>query len=462
MSRKFELSDEHVAYVPRTTKKRRPHTRTIDEELERTINKVSALSIDGPGSSSNSDNSSDDEAHLLDLPDSMITPRLVSSSSALSYPGLGDLSMELHHRICSHLNNNDIWNLSGCNRSMSVSFPASISTFRTRGAEPKDIANQLSALHRTPFLKHLTIEGFRSSSAAWASDLVRCCPRLTRLRLINCTVNVPSYAALGFLAALSCLEVENAQVDDFHRLFSPQYLSVLSSPACSPSSASSQASSISTLSTESGGDHNPIPNLFPALERLSVMPMRSYELAIIVAHMPGLKKLKATLEAEEKPSRHLAQACQSLHSLTLNTTYCDKPMPIKFIKSFRILSTLKTLDLSTGVDDNNIASLCSNLRGLTTLRIKSAHNLGEVGLDAIRTLPQLRCLFIDFGLRISRNQSEETLWKWLLPFKNMSSLSSLALLLPDTYLLRVIHDHLLKHLPNISYLRIGSCVYGPV
>jgi hypothetical protein len=31
--------------MPRPTKKRRPHTRTIDEELERTINKVSALSI---------------------------------------------------------------------------------------------------------------------------------------------------------------------------------------------------------------------------------------------------------------------------------------------------------------------------------------------------------------------------------------------------------------------------------
>jgi hypothetical protein len=271
---------------------------------------------------------------------------------------------------------------------------------------------------------------------------------------------VPAYAALGFLTGLSWLEIENSQVDDFHRLFSPQYLSVLSSPACSPSSGSSTSTLSTTSADSSAGDYNPTPNLFPALERLSVMPMRSYELAIIVAHMPGLKKLKATLEAEEKPSRYLAQACQSLHSLTLNTTYCDKPMPIKFIKSFRILSTLKTLDLSTGVDDNNIASLCSNLRGLTTLRIKSAHNLGEVGLDAIRTLPLLRCLFIDFGIRLSRNQSEETLWKWLLPFKNMTSLSSLSLLLPDTYLLRVIHDHLLKHMPNISYLRLGSCVYG--
>lgn len=388
----------------------------------------------------------------------MLTPRLIPITTYDPYLSLGELAPELHRRICQYLPQNDIWNLSRCNRLMSFTFPETILSYRTRGTSSALIGNQLTSMHRTPNLRSLTIDSFRSTSHNWARQLVTHCPHLRHLRLINCHVPVLAYAALGFLSKLKSLEIENAQVDDFHVLFSGPVLSALSTPSASMQSCGS------SMSSSASSDGNTMPNglsLFPALEQLAVVPMRTYELAIIVSHIPKLRKLKATLEAEDKPSKYLAWACSSLHSLTLNTTYSDRVMPIEFVKTFRILSTLRTLDLSTGVDDNNIDILCQKLKGLTTLRIKNAHNLGDLGLDSIRTLPALRSLLIDFGLRVVSRPpgNQESELSWLVKFKSMRSLTSLVLLMPDSFALKFVHETLRNSLYNLKHLQLGSIIW---
>lgn len=511
-------------------------------------------STDGPFSASNSD---DDEAHthhVFDLPESMVEPRLIfSDSSELLYCGMNDLCLEIHHRICQYLPQNDIWNLSRCSRYMSESFPSSITSFRTRGHNISMIASQLDALRRAPNLRELTIDSFRSSGLTWARALVQNCPHLQRLRLVNCHITALSYAAFGFLPSLTKLEIQSSQVDDFHLLFSPPVLAALTPPApiaSSPSSSSvSSASSSSplsdgTLSADSscsdlsvGGGSTPSttpspravplssstsmltpyscsgmssagfsgsglspsssslafsaspslsvasyhqapvssplpapapapPNLFPVLESLTIVPTRTFELAIIVSHLPTVRKLNATLEAEEKPSKYLAGACVHLESLTLNTTYSDKTLPTTFIKTFRVLTDLKKLDLSTGVDDNNIRALCKKLTNLTSLHIRNAHNLGEVGLSEIRALPHLKTLFIDFSLRaISRSARHQQTsgasdLAWVLKFKSVPTLTSLTFLMPDSFALQYVHETLRKHLPGLRRLQLGSLIWS--
>lgn len=444
---------DHDDKKEKPTKKRKSEVDAIDYGVENAARSIAVLRLDGPHSASTSD---DDEPHVLGLPDCMVTPRLIPRSSYDPYLGLGELPPELHYRICQHLPQNDVWNLSRCNRPMSVSFPETILNYRTRGVSSVSIANQLSALRRTPNLRKLSIDSFRSTSPNWARDLVTQCPHLKHIRLVNCHIPVLGYAALGFMTSLKSLEIENSQVDDFHVLFSAPVLSALATPT--------PFTSLSSDEQVQDADMNPAPKpvLFPSLERLSVVPMRTYELAIIVSHIPNLRKLKATLEAEAKPSKYLASACTSLQSLTLNTTYSDKVMPIEFVKTFRILSTLQTLDLSTGVDDNNIHILCQRLKGLTTLRIKNAHNLGDVGLDAIRTLPNLNTLLIDFGLRVVSRQSrnQESDLSWVVKFKSMKSLTSLTLLMPDTFALKFLHETLRQHLYNLQHLQLGSIVWS--
>lgn len=451
----FYPGSEDHGTLGRPTKKRRSEVDLNEYEVECAVRSISSLRLDGPYSASTSD---DEETHVLGLPECMLTPRLVPLSTYDPYLSLGELAPELHHRICQYLPQNDVWNLSRCNRLMSYTFPETILSYRTRGTSSTLIGNQLTAMHRTPNLRSLTIDSFRSTSHAWATQLVTHCAHLRHLRLINCHVPVLAYAALGFLTKLKSLEIENAQVDDFHVLFSGPVLSALSAPSASTQSCGS------SMKSGASGDANAVANgpvLFPALERLAVVPMRTYELAIIVSHIPKLRKLKATLEAEEKPSKYLASACASLHSLTLNTTYSDRVMPIEFVKTFRILSTLRTLDLSTGVDDNNIHILCQKLKGLTTLRIKNAHNLGDLGLDSIRTLPSLRNLLIDFGLRVVSRPpgNQESELSWLVKFKSMKSLTSLVLLMPDSFALKFVHETLRQNLYNLKHLQLGTIVW---
>lgn len=310
-------------------------------------------------------------------------------------------------------------------------------------------------------LLDLSIELLRYNGHAWAADLVQSCPSLKRLRLRNCNVTVNAYMAIGHLQRLQTLEIENVAIDDFYLVFTANPpASLFSSPGSSPSSSNS-ASSDGTLSTESAHEQQYSGPLFPSLERLSIVPMRSTELTQIVKHLPGLRKLKATMEAEDKPSRHLAPALTSLQSLTLNSTYSDKPMPTKLVKSFMILRTLNTLDLSTGVDDNNIEALCQQLKGLTTLRIKGAHNLGEPGLDAIRTLPLLRVLYIDFGVRLATQRVNElALLPAIMRFKSMQNLQEFTILLPQTprdapFILEALRNGM----KQVRYLQLGTQIY---
>lgn len=545
--------------------------------------------LDAPFSASNSD---DDEAqthHSFDLPDSMVQPRAAfPESSEVLYTGLNDICLELHHRICQYLPQNDIWNLSRCSRYMSESFPSSITVFRTRGHNVEMIASQLDALRRAPNLRELTIDSFRSGGRTWARSLVKNCPHLQRLRLSNCHITVLAYAAFGFLPSLTKMEAQSSQVDDFHLLFSPPVLAALTPAAhlsSSPSSSSvSSASSSSPLSegtlsadsscsdlsvggggsvgtnnctpsttpsprsaplsastpslgnfsgpypsgntamgfsvlTSSGGGLSPSstsggfvlstlpppmqfpagtpmlfsaaptltvmsssaggsgyaggvplpapapPTLFPVLESLTIVPTRTYELAIIVSHLTTLRKLNATLEAEEKPSKYLAPACVHLESLTLNTTYSDKTLPTTFIRTFRVLTQLRKLDLSTGVDDNNMRSICKKLTNLTSLHIRNAHNLGEIGLSEIRALPNLRTLFIDFSLRaISRSARHQQTGgasdlAWVLKFKSVVTLTSLTFLMPDSFALHYVHDTLRRSLPGLRRLQLGSLLW---
>lgn len=493
------------------------------------------------------------------------------------------MAMELHHRICQYLPQNDIWNLSRCSRYMSESFPSSITSFRTRSHNISMIGSQLDALRRAPNLRELTIDSFRSSGTSWARSLVKNCPHLQRLRLVNCHVPVLGYAAFGFLPSLTKLEVQSSQVDDFHVLFSATVLAALtpinpiaSSPSSSSVSSVSSSSPLSdgTMSTDSscsdlsvGGGSTPSttpspravplsystpsigsfsssgvsngntvatsgfanasttaniahpahsgggagahvslssssaslafsaapptsnnagffsapvqvpspvplpappapPTLFPVLESLTIVPTRTFELAIIVAHLPTLRKLNATLEAEEKPCKYLAGACERLESLTLNTTYSDKTLPANFIKTFRVLTHLRKLDLSTGVDDNNIRALCKKLTNLTSLHIRNAHNLGEVGLSEIRALPNLKTLFIDFSLRaIARSARHQQTGgasdlAWVLKFKAVPTLTSLTFLMPDSFALQYVHETLRKHLPRLRRLQLGSLLWN--
>ena len=481
----------------------------------------------------------------------MVHPRFVlfESSDAL-YPGLNDLFVELHHRICQYLPQNDIWNLSRCSRYMSESFPSSITSFRTRGYDAIHIVGQLEALRRAPKLRELTIESYRPSSKLglrWVVALVKNCPQLLRLRLVNCHIPMLAYAGLGFLSSLRKLEVQNSQVDEFHQLFMGNVLKqltpeapIVSSPSSSSVSSASSSSPLSdgTMSADSscsdlsvGGGSTPSttpsprstplsssgfanttttiyanayhagyltlsssgaglglslvpppngvfsvlvevsfpplpapapPILFTGLESLTIVPTRTHELAIIVANLPTLRKLNATLEAEEMPSKYLAGTCKRLESLTLNTTYSDKTLPANFVSTFRTLKYLRKLDLSTGVDDNNMHSLCKKLTNLTSLHIRNAHNLGEVGLSEIRALPNLRTLFIDFAFRaISRSSrqlptGDASDLAWILKFKAVPTLISLTFLLPDSFALQYVHDTLRRALPRLRRLQLGN------
>lgn len=389
----------------------------------------------------------------------MVTPRLQQTDNGVLYPSLGELCPELHHLIGLYLPANDVWNLSRCNRAMSTALPSVISKFVAKGPFLRS-RTPFRALRRAPLLLEFTVEGFRQASHDWAVDLVQNCPLLKRIRLRNCSVAVNAYMAIGHLHRLKTFEIENAAIDDFYTVFTAPPLQLFSSPGSSPSSSNSTTSE-GTLSTESPTERMNVDPLFPSLERLAIVPMRSSELAMIVSHLPSLRRLSATLEAEDKPSRFLAKALTSLQSLTLNSTYSDKPMPMKLVKSFMILRTLETLDLSTGVDDNNIVALCKQLKGLKTLRIKGAHNLGEIGLGAIQTLPLLRVLYIDFGVRLSLQRGlEQSLLPAILRLKSMTSLQELTILLPHPPRdVGIVHESLRQQMKDLRYLQLGNVIY---